>query len=81
MLLRLMIMNHKSPASLRINGFSIYQMARTNIIRIKEVNSNCNYTIQNGDVIMKVNDISIDNWNFKSLSEFICLNKLIQLKL
>ena len=69
-------MNHTSPASLRINGFSIYQMKRTNIIRIQEVNSNCNYPIQNGDVILKINDRSIDDWNFQNLSTFICLNKI-----
>ena len=46
--------------SLNINGFNIYQMARTNIIRIHEVDhSKCSHAINVGDAIIQIDGITI----------------------
>ena len=56
-----------------INGFNIYRMARTNIIRIHEVNhSKCSHAINVGDAIIQIDGITIDNWSYKDLTQYLC---------
>jgi hypothetical protein len=67
--------------SFKINGFNIYQMQRTNIIRIHEVDhSICSHAINAGDVIVQMDGITIDTWSYKDLTQYLCSNVITSIE-
>ena len=59
--------------SFNINGFNIYQMRTTNIIRIFNIDhSKCSHAINVGDAILKIDGITIDNWSYNDLTQYLC---------
>ena len=60
---------------LLVNGFNIYK--DNNVIRIKEVDfSMCLPGINIGDVLIKVDNISVSNWPIRNLIKYIYSNKI-----
>ena len=60
---------------LLVNGFNIYK--DNNVIRIKEVDfSMCLPGINIGDVLIKVDNISVTNWPIRNLIKYIYSNKI-----
>ena len=60
---------------LLVNGFNIYK--DNNVIRIKEVDfSMCLPGINIGDVLIKVDNISVSNWPIRNLKKYIYSNKI-----
>ena len=67
--------------SFNINGFNIYQTARTNIIRIHEIDhSKCSHAINVGDAIIQIDGITIDNWSYKDLTQYLCSNVITSIE-
>jgi hypothetical protein len=54
-----------------INKFSIYIMKVKNIPRIKKVWPNCKFLINVGDVVVKIDEISINEWPINNLIEYV----------
>jgi hypothetical protein len=68
-------LNFKMAESLRLNGFNVYRMQHnTNIIRIKEISTVCVHQLDEGDKIIHVNNILIENWTFDSLCSHLAQN-------
>ena len=56
-------------------------MARTNIIRIHEVDhSKCSHAINVGDAIIQIDGITIDNWSYKDLTQYLCNNVITSIE-
>ena len=49
-------------------------MRRTNIIRVHDVSSLCRHNIRSRDVILKVDNIPIENWSYTYLQKYLCNN-------
>jgi hypothetical protein len=61
----------KLRSNYRINKFSIYIMKVKNIPRIKKVWPDCKFTINVGDVVIKIDEISISEWSINNLIEYV----------
>ena len=56
-------------------------MARTNIIRIHEVDHpKCSHAINVGDAIIQVDGFTIDNWSYKDLTQYLCNNVITSIE-
>ena len=63
-------------SSIDVNGFDIYQMRRTNLIRVYDVSFLCRHRIHARDVILKVDNVPIENWSYTTLNDYLCNNVL-----
>jgi hypothetical protein len=70
----------KKPTSIDVNGFDIYRMQRSNIIRVHDVSILCRHNISSGDVILKVNNDPIQNRTYKSSREYLCSNVITSIE-
>ena len=70
----------KKSTSIDINGFDIYRMQRTNIIRVHDVSILCRHSIRSRDVILKVDNVPIENWTYRSLNNYLCNNVITSIE-
>ena len=49
-------------------------MRRTNLIRVHDVSILCRHRIHSRDVILKVDNIPIDNWSYRNLRKYLSQN-------
>ena len=57
------------------NGFSIYQMKNhPDIIRIKDKASHCMLSIDIGDVISEIDNITLNEWNITDLNNYLSVS-------
>ena len=68
------------PTSIDVNGFDIYLMRRTNIIRVHDVSILCRHSIRSRDVILKVDNVPIQNWTYKVLNDYLCNNVITSIE-
>ena len=66
--------------SIDINGFDIYRMQRTNIIRVHDVSILCRHSIRSSEVILKVDSLPIENWTYRSLNDYLCNNVITSIE-
>jgi hypothetical protein len=69
-----------TPTCIDINGFDIHHMRRTNIIRVHDVSILCRHSIRSRDVILKVDNVSIENWTFSSLNDYLSNNVITSIE-
>ena len=55
-------------------------MQRTNIIRVHDVSILCRHSIRSRDVILKVDNVSIENWTFSSLNDYLSNNVITSIE-
>ena len=59
--------------SLNVNGFNIYLMRSTDIIRIHDIHySKCSHAIHVGDAVIQIDGITIDNWSYNDFTQYLC---------
>ena len=53
----------------------------TDIIRIHEIDySKCSHAIHVGDAIIQIDGITIDNWSYKDLTQYLCNNVITSIE-
>ena len=55
-------------------------MRRTNIIRVHDVSILCRHSIRSRDVILKVDNVPIQNWTYKVLNDYLCNNVITSIE-
>ena len=67
-------------SSIDVNGFDIYQMRRTNLIRVYDVSFLCRHRIHARDVILKVDNVPIENWSYTTLNDYLSNNVITSIE-
>ena len=67
-------------SSIDVNGFDIYQMRRTNLIRVYDVSILCRHRIHARDVILKVDNVPIENWSYTTLNDYLSNNVITSIE-
>ena len=56
-------------------------MRSTDIIRIHEIDfSKCSHAIHVGDAVIQIDGITIDNWSYKDLTQYLCSNVIASIE-
>ena len=56
-------------------------MRSTDIIRIHEIDfSKCSHAIHVGDAVIQIDGITIDNWSYKDLTQYLCNNVITSIE-